>query len=205
MPPATLAPRRAPVQNAPTPASAFLLETRLLKAYHRALHQIDQPGMDALTLAVLGTPRPVQARHAARQAQDREQRLDEELPELIPLLSHQELSELAPLLLEAQNLAAFARALLKLAAGNGLKKREPTSCLNDERLFKAAGMGKLARQDSLAGWQASQRARGLPTGGPPLVLTMWVPPVAKRPRVAHPWRMSRPAELVRAHGLLFAF
>jgi hypothetical protein len=176
MQPAPLVARRAPEAATRCTPADYTLEAKLLRRYRTILHQVDQPEMDRLVLAALGEPKVAATTSRRNVQEEREKRLDEEVPELLRMLRPAEQRHLAPLLLEANDLAAFAKEVLALnGRANNLYRREEENPLKDDYLFKAAGMGKLSRALSLPGWIASQKVRGLPTGGPPLELTP--PPV----------------------------
>jgi hypothetical protein len=208
----TLTPHRTPLAGCPTPGSAAVLESRLLKAYRALLPTLTRrvAHIEALTLAAFGPAtdrygRPLSEAATDRQTVTRLERLTDVVPELLMLLNPEEQQAVAPLLLEAQDLPGFARAVLAYnGAGNALYNREPEPKLNDSRTFdvlvKTMGFGKLAKADTAKATAASRVLRGLlPTGGPPLVL---VPPVflarpklrtAKRRHRMHP--LTSPGQL----------
>ncbi|GAB2866106.1 hypothetical protein [Hymenobacter ruber] len=209
----TLAPRRAPLAGCPTSGSAAVLESRLLKAYRALLPTLTRrvAHIEALCLAAFGPATDRYGRALGEAAADRQtitrlERLTDVVPELLMLLSPEEQQAIAPLLLDAQDLPAFAKAVMAYnGAGNALYNREPEPKLNDARTFdvlaKVMGFGKLAQADTAKATAASRVLRGLlPTGGPPLVL---VPPVytakpklrtGKRRRGLHP--LTLPGQLV---------
>ncbi|MBF9140829.1 hypothetical protein [Hymenobacter properus] len=205
-------PHRAHLVGCPTPGSAFVLESRLLKAYAAQLPALTRrvAHIEALCLAAFGPAvdrynRPLSEAAADRQTANRLERLTDVVPELLRMLLPHEQQAVAPLLLEANDLAAFAKAVMAYnGAGNALYNREPEPKLSDARTFdvaaKVLGFGKLAQAGTAQATAASRQLRGLlPTGGPPLVL---VPPTqakpgrlrtAKRRRGVHP--LTLPGQL----------
>ncbi|MGI4864165.1 MAG: hypothetical protein ACRYFZ_09610 [Janthinobacterium lividum] len=184
---------RAPVPCAAGSCKAHLLESQLLRAYGRILHHATQEEVDSLVARALGPARAVKASNQRNQADEREEYLDEKVPELVRLLKPDEQRALAPLLLEQGDLAAFAAAVVKLNAGNSLRKREVEPALDDPlvravvkpvRSSTAHLQSPEMKAKARASWQRDEHGHFIkksttqPTGGPPLELT---PAPAKAP------------------------
>ncbi len=178
-------PARAPLVDAPTPARAYILERRLLRAY------------DTLYQQQIGSIWHAPSRRAAAQALMQahvgeayarrwgEKRLSQEMPELIQRLTLAQQPQLAAVLLvEEPDLGAVVALLVKLERNLNYRDDDPRLAINDDARLKAAGLGRLSRQqyDARLKW------------GPLLELTPWVPALRTGKRV----QSRRPASRQRA-------
>lgn len=181
-------PRRAPAPalDAVEPAT-YVLEQRLLKAYARLLYAPDQCP-EELMRAVWGPHLTERQMYGTETKPGKIGRLDEQLPEVIRLITRaDEQDALAALLLaEAPDLVGAIRYLLRLDQGNAIKRREtdPRLKVNDDALCRAAGIGHLARADPGSFQPRANSAPAVPAPAPTPA-----PAPARRPRrvVWQPW------------------
>ncbi|MCC3159694.1 hypothetical protein LJ737_20805 [Hymenobacter sp. 15J16-1T3B] len=126
----------ADAQQAPTPASAYAREQRILKAYKRQLFAAD---LDALLLQCFPDKR------TAKQLAAAEDRLQYEVPELIEKLTWEEQPAIEALLL-AGDFVGCVFAVLKLER-TLLQREQPNTAPKDDGHAKAAGLGKISSEN----------------------------------------------------------
>jgi hypothetical protein len=168
-------PRPASVAG-PIPASAYVLECKMLRAYDRLLRAAD---LDSLIAACFGE------RLSASKAAAADERLQYAMPELLQKLKPEQQAPFAEWLLgEAPDLPAAVRELIRLE--NALHRPQPLNTKEDNWRVKAAGMGKCRaplKGDAIRRHQEGkamqrhlqQKAVEAPKLGPPLVLEPLIP------------------------------
>lgn len=153
MPSPSVSLRPTPIANgtAPTPAAAYALEQRILRAYRRLLHQqTEEEYQQLVSELVQGVmkPRKTLSRADSRKLADaREERIYDDVPELIQLLRWDEQQPLADLLLcDTPDLAGAVT--LVLSKERPLLQREaPPATPDDAGHARAAGLGRLSSQN----------------------------------------------------------
>lgn len=161
------APRRE-AATGPTPASAYVLERKLLRAYEALYQQqiasIWHPATRlAAQVAVLGG-----LERAATRKGYAESRLREAMPDVIRRLKPDDQPALAALLLDGEaDLSEVVAHLLKAERWLNYHQDDPRLKVNDDALCRAAGIGHIARADPGSFQRKPVR---LPLG-PPLELT----------------------------------
>jgi hypothetical protein len=139
-------PRRESAQG-PTSAQSYVLECKLLRAYHQLYEQAVAPARCPASLRAIqvdllgGQLASTQVRHA-------ESRLCEVMPEVIRKLRPEQQPLVAELLLgEAADLRAVIKELVRLERNLNYREDEANLHLNDDGRLKAAGLGRLTREN----------------------------------------------------------
>jgi hypothetical protein len=134
-----------------TPASAYVREQRILRAYHRALHTITEEAYQHLVARLAeGCMRPTRnadRKPSTKLQEAREERIYDDIPELIQCLGWDEQQELYDLLVQPEP-DLYAVITLVLSKERILLQREPEyTGPADLGHAKAAGLGKISSQN----------------------------------------------------------
>lgn len=146
-----------------TPASAYVREQRILRAYRQALHSITEEAYQHLVARLAeGCMRPTrnaERKPSTKLQQAREERIYDDVPELILSLHWDEQQELYDVLVKPEP-DLYAAITIVLSRERILLQREPEyTGPADLGHAKAAGLGKLSSQNYGALRRAAKQER----------------------------------------------